>query len=108
MPLDTLMTGALIVVIGGFPFLAFRAARGHWARGGDGWIGGDVSRAGIDSDTGMQISTDSGAVGGDAGGRDGSDQRVTRQMPPSAHRTPDETPAGPRTLPDRRRGPRYR
>ncbi|HYN45593.1 MAG TPA: hypothetical protein VES64_02760 [Allosphingosinicella sp.] len=71
-----ILTAAVIVVIGGFAYAAYRAGRGRPERGGDVWIGGHVSGSDYDSssvgltsaDSGRGGSSDFEGGGGDFGG----------------------------------------
>ena len=60
-----ILTAAVIVVIGGFAFVAYRAGRGRSDSGPDVWIGADVSSG--DRDGSASITT---ADGGSGGGSD--------------------------------------
>lgn len=66
-----ILTAAVIVVIGGFAFIAYRAGRGRSDSGPDVWIGGDVSsgdRDGSASITTADSGSDFAGKGGDFGG----------------------------------------
>ena len=62
-----ILTAAVIVVIGGFAYVAYRAGRDRRDSGPDVWIGGDVPSGGPD-DSAWITAADSGGGGSDFAG----------------------------------------